>query len=136
MTVSRWPLTSTASPGLARRPRRSRIRPPAVSASVSGSSSHLLGQDVERAGGLDLEDAVAQGRDLGRLAVELVLDRPDQLLEHVLQAHHANHAAVLVEQHRQMDPVPLELEQKLVEAEGDGQKRHLPRSWRRSSRPF
>ena len=125
--MSRWPLTSTASPGLARRPRRSRIRPPAVSASVSGTSTpHVLGQDVERAGGVDLEDAVAQRRDLGRLAVELVLDRPDQLFEHVLEPHHADDAAVLVEQHGQVDPVPLEFEQELVEPQRLGQERDLP----------
>ena len=37
-TVRRWPLISTLSPALASRPSRSRTRPPAVSASVSGIS--------------------------------------------------------------------------------------------------
>ena len=38
-TVRRWPSTSTLSPVLASRPSRSRIRPPAVSASVSGTAT-------------------------------------------------------------------------------------------------
>src|SRR5262249_9250690 len=36
VTIRRWPSTWTTSPWLASRPRRSRTRPPAVSASVSG----------------------------------------------------------------------------------------------------
>ena len=84
-----------------------------------------LGQHVDRAGGVDVERAVPQGDDLGRLAVELVLDRADELLQHVLQRDHADDAAVLVEQHRQVDPVALELEQEVVEPQRLGQERDL-----------
>ena len=74
-----------------------------------------LGQDVERARCVDLEDVFAHRHDRRRLAVEFVLDRADQLFEHVFKRHHADDAAVLVEQHGQVNPVALKFEQELVE---------------------
>ena len=125
-TVRRWPSTVDAVAGLGQ-PAEQVEDQAAGGLGVGLGDVHAagLGQDVERAGGVDLEDAVAQRGDLGRLAVELVLDRADQLLEDVLQAHHADDAAVLVEQHRQVDPVALEFDQELVEPERLGQERHL-----------
>ena len=61
----------------------------------------------------------------GRLAVELVLDRADQLFQDVFEAHHADDAAVFVQQHCQVDPRPLELDEELVEPQGFGQEGDL-----------
>ena len=137
MTVRRWPSIVTLSPVLASRPSRSRTRPPTVSASVSGTSiPQVSARTSSGHGGVDLVDVFAQRCDRRGLAIEFVLDRPDQLFEHVFEGDHADDAAVFVEQHGQVHPVPLELEQELVEPERHGQERDLAASWRSSGRPF
>src|SRR5262245_2830570 len=78
--------------------------------------------DVKWARSIDFVHLLAKRHDWRRFAVEFVLDRAYQLLKHVFKGHHSSNAAVFVEQHRQMNPIALKFEQKLVEPQADGQK--------------
>ena len=55
-----------------------------------------------------------------KIRIEFNLDPADQLLEHVFEGDHADNAAILVQQHRQVNAVALKFKQELIEAQGDG----------------
>src|SRR4051812_15519840 len=64
---------------------------------------------VDRHGPVDPHVAAGQALDGGLVAVVLVEDLPDQLLEQVLQGDETRGAAVLVDHHRQVDLAGLHL---------------------------
>jgi hypothetical protein len=70
--------------------------------------------------GLGQQRVVGQAHQRPRLEVGLVLDLPHQLLEHVLQRHHALQGAQAVHHHREVLLAGLELPQQIVGAHARG----------------
>ncbi len=95
---SRSPWNSTSWPSRGTPPTRLNSSPPIVSHSVAGSVDvEQLVDLVDAEAGVDPVVAVGQRLDVGLLAVVLVGDLPDDLLQQVLQGDQAGGAAVLVD---------------------------------------
>ena len=104
---------------LASRPSRSSTSPPAVSASVSGNCRWQVSARTSSGHEASTSKTFSPSGVIGGVSrSNSSWIGPDQLFEHVFKSHHAGDAAVLVEQHRQVNPVALKFEQELVEPQG------------------
>ena len=101
------------------------ISPPTVSTSSSSSVDvEQLGEVVDVQRGRHPQPAVAEVLDLGRLAVVLVGDLADDLLEDVLDGDQARGAAVLVDDDGEVGLVALHLAQQVVDRLALGHEGH------------